>query len=188
MGDRFKSEVKTRYCNGGLQRESMGVCFLEGRSYRQLLSEKTPATRTGRDRGQRGHVVGCHGGYAYYTIGQKRGLETSLPNVAVVAIDVRRNRVIVGNDSELLHRTLIVRESRLPDPHRLFDSPDIRVKIRGIGRNPEGFASIRPDGQNGCTSELTDAAWAPAKGATDSFLPKRTGIGGRYSGRLPALI
>ncbi|MFR4026285.1 MAG: tRNA methyl transferase PRC-barrel domain-containing protein [Alistipes indistinctus] len=32
-----------------------------------------------------GHVVGCHRGYAYYTIGQKRGLETSLPNVAVVS-------------------------------------------------------------------------------------------------------
>lgn len=99
-----------------------------------------------------GHVVGCHGGYAYYTIGQKRGLETSLPNVAVVAIDVRRNRVIVGNDSELLHRTLIVRESRLPDPHRLFDSPDIRVKIRGIGRNRKDSPRSGPTGTNGCTS------------------------------------
>lgn len=27
MGDRFKSEVKTRYCNGGLQRESMASVF-----------------------------------------------------------------------------------------------------------------------------------------------------------------
>ena len=125
-----------------------------------------------------GHVVGCHGGYAYYTIGQKRGLETSLPNVAVVAIDVRRNRVIVGNDSELLHRTLIVRESRLPDPHRLFDSPDIRVKIRGIGRNPEGFASIRPDGHERLHVELTDAAWAPAKGQPVVFYQNELVLGG----------
>ena len=178
MGDRFKSEVKTRYCNGGLQRESMGVCFLEGRSYRQLLSEKLPQLEPGEIVDREGHVVGCHGGYAYYTIGQKRGLETSLPNVAVVAIDVRRNRVIVGNDSELLHRTLIVRESRLPDPHRLFDSPDIRVKIRGIGRNPEGFASIRPDGHERLHVELTDAAWAPAKGQPVVFYQNELVLGG----------
>ena len=178
MGDRFKNEVKTRYCNGGLQRESMGVCFLEGRSYRQLLSEKLPQLEPGEIVDREGHVVGCHGGYAYYTIGQKRGLETSLPNVAVVAIDVRRNRVIVGNDSELLHRTLIVRESHLPDSHRLFDSPDIRVKIRGIGRNPEGFASIRPDGHERLHVELTDAAWAPAKGQPVVFYQNELVLGG----------
>lgn len=61
MGDRFKSEVKTRYCNGGLQRESMGVCFLEGRSYRQLLSEKLPQLEPGEIVDREGHVVGCHG-------------------------------------------------------------------------------------------------------------------------------
>jgi len=78
----------------------------------------------------------------------------------------------------LLHRTLIVRESRLPDPHRLFDSPDIRVKIRGIGRNPEGFASIRPDGHERLHVELTDAAWAPAKGQPVVFYQNELVLGG----------
>ena len=124
---------------------------------------KNSATRTGRDRGQRGTRGRMPRGDTLTNDRAKRGLRHRSPNAAVgdrrsAQPGDRRQR------PELLHRTLIVRESRLPDPHRLFDSPDIRVKIRGIGRNPEGFASIRPDGHERLHVELTDAAWAPAKG------------------------
>lgn len=59
------------------RRESMGVCFLEGRPCRDFLRsrDKTEALRPGPIIDSAGHRLGTHDGAALYTIGQKKGLD-----------------------------------------------------------------------------------------------------------------
>ena len=75
------------------RRESMGVCFLEGRPCRDFLRsrDKTEALRPGPIIDSAGHRLGTHDGAALYTIGQKKGLDLP-PGWAVVAIDTAANR------------------------------------------------------------------------------------------------
>ena len=49
-----------------------------------------------------------------------------------------------------------------PD-REVFGARDIRAVIRGIGRNPEGYAAVFP-AASGIRIELEDPAWAPAAG------------------------
>lgn len=109
-----------------------------------------------------GHRLGTHDGAALYTIGQKKGLDLP-PGWAVVAIDTAANRIVAGEEKLLLHRTLEVGECRLIESDEVFGARDIRAVIRGIGRNPEGYAAVFP-AASGIRIELEDPAWAPAAG------------------------
>lgn len=146
------------------RRESMGVCFLEGRPCRDFLRsrDKTEALRPGPIIDSAGHRLGTHDGAALYTIGQKKGLDLP-PGWAVVAIDTAANRIVAGEEKLLLHRTLEVGECRLVESDEVFGARDIRAVIRGIGRNPEGYAAVFP-AASGIRIELEDPAWAPAAG------------------------
>ena len=146
------------------RRESMGVCFLEGRPCRDFLRsrDKTEALRPGPIIDSAGHRLGTHDGAALYTIGQKKGLDLP-PGWAVVAIDTAANRIVAGEEKLLLHRTLEVGECRLIESDEVFGARDIRAVIRGIGRNPEGYAAVFP-AASGIRIELEDPAWAPAAG------------------------
>ena len=53
----------------------------------------------------------------------------------------------------------------------------VRVKIRGVGRNPEGYARVRIDGQS-LRVELREPAWAPAKGQPVVFYDGDLVVGG----------
>ena len=189
MGDQIKSEIKTLYSTPqkkNAQRESMGICFLHGADYRDFLQRELPPIGTGEIVDHQGQIVGQHSGYTNYTIGQKRGLNTTLQGVAVTAIDSHHNRIIVGDPASLFYHTLILREWHSPNPQKLFTSNSLRVIIRGIGRNPNGTAHMYPypavevpdaKANTECTNrdsttilpqmlriELDCPAWAPAKG------------------------
>lgn len=191
MGDQIKSEIKTQYSSSPQKeahRESMGICFLQGEDYRTFLHHELPTIGTGEIVDRQGHVVGTHTGYTHYTIGQKRGLNTTLHGVAVIAIDPVHNRLVVGDSASLYYHTLILREWHSPSLQQLFTSESLQIVIRGIGRNPNGTAHIYPHPSavalNSMESsiakesyhdpatisptrlriELDSPAWAPAKG------------------------
>ena len=50
------------------------------------------------------------------------------------------------------------------DREELLSSDDITVIIRGIGRNPEGFARLIEPTARGYRITLSSPAWAPAIG------------------------
>ena len=162
MGNAIKSQIKESLSD---KRESMGLCFLAGRNYRDFLLEHNPsALRRGDIVDQRGTVVGHHDGIAFYTIGQKRGFECSIEGAAIIAMDPALNRLIVGKGDELLHLTLEIESSNIVDQEELLSSDDITVIIRGIGRNPEGFARHIEPTSRGYRITLSSPAWAPAIG------------------------
>lgn len=175
MGDVIKEEVKRGFAD---KRESMGLCFLAGKSYRDFMAVNYPAAMSVGDIvDMNGEVVGRHDGVAFYTIGQKRGLNIS-KNGCIVAIDAERNRLVVGEDKNLYYATLEVEDCNIVDEEEFMQSNDIRVVVRGIGRNPDGFMRRAERIEGGYRIGLDDPAWAPAVGQPVVFYRQNRVIGG----------
>ena len=176
MGEVIKEEVKRNFAD---KRESMGLCFLAGMGYREYMEQNYPAAvREGEIVDMAGEVVGRHSGVAFYTIGQKRGLDVSLSGVCIVGIDAERNRLIVGPNENLYHKTLEIAECNIVNKEEFTTSDDVLVVIRGIGRNPEGFMRRAEEIDGGYRIHLDDPAWAPAVGQPVVFYRQNRVIGG----------
>lgn len=176
MGHRFKQEVKQSFAD---KRESMGLCFLAGLTYRDYLLKHCPeVAKTGEIVSKSGEIVGRHDGVAFYTIGQKRGLDTELKNVAIIDIDARNNRLIIGENEDLYHTELEVRDCNIVSTQEFLTSPDIKVVVRGIGRNPEGYMLRAEEVSGGYRILLDNPAWAPAVGQPVVFYRGDRVIGG----------
>jgi tRNA-specific 2-thiouridylase len=78
LGDLVKSDVRDLARDAGLpvfdKPDSTGICFIGERPFREFLSRYIP-TSPGDIVDDRGTVVGRHRGLAFYTLGQRGGLE-----------------------------------------------------------------------------------------------------------------
>lgn len=188
LGDNLKVEVKKFMSHSGLdalscQKESMGVCFLGRGGYKELLRGRV--TDIDRlcdgeiiDRG--GRVVGSHEGYPFYTIAQYKGLNLD-KGLCVVEIDPKNNRLIVGDQNELYTDNFAVENYNFVSIDEAKYSANIEVKVRGIGRNPNGYCKIQIiDGSNLRVELLSDKAWAVAKGQPVVFYIDQRVVGGGY--------
>ncbi len=176
MGNKIKEEVKQCFAN---KKESMGLCFLAGRGYREFMESNYPtALRTGDIVDLEGNVVGRHDGIAFYTIGQKRGLYMNFAGGCIVAIDAVQNRLVVGRDDDLYHETLEIRDCNIVDKEEFMTSDDVVTIIRGIGRNPDGFIRCIEQTDGGYRIHLSNPAWAPAIGQPVVFYRQNRVIGG----------
>ena len=178
MGRMIKQEINPILSKS---KESMGLCFLQGQSYGEFIKTHTPeACVAGDIVTQRGCVVGRHDGVAFYTIGQKRGVETSVMGARVVAIDAERNLLIVGENDDLYHQILDVDRCNIVSREEFLESKDIRVVVRGVGRNPEGYVRRVEDLGGKYRVELENPAWAPAVGQPIVFYRGDRVIGGGF--------
>lgn len=176
MGHVIKDNIRSGFMHA---KESMGLCFLRGESYRDYISRTQPAlTLKGDVVDTEGRKVGSHAGVAFYTIGQKRGFECELSGVAVVGIDAAMNRIIVGKDAELYHSTLEINDCNIVDKEEFMQADDVRVVIRGIGRNPQEYMHRAEPSGEGYRIHLNDPAWAPAAGQPVVFYRQNRVIGG----------
>ncbi len=176
MGHIIKEDIKHHFAD---QRESMGLCFLAGRSYRTFMAERYPESlRSGEIIDRDGNVVGHHEGVAFYTIGQKRGFDSSIAGVSIVEIDATTNRLIVGCGDELYHSTLEISQCNIVDPQEFTSYDNISVVIRGIGRNPEEYMLRAEPTPYGYRIHLGSPAWAPAAGQPVVFYRDERVIGG----------
>ena len=176
MGHVIKDNIRSGFMHA---KESMGLCFLRGESYRDYIGRTQPAlTCEGDVVDTEGRKVGSHAGVAFYTIGQKRGFECEISGVAVVGIDAAMNRIIVGKDAELYHSTLEINDCNIVDKEEFMQADDVRVVIRGIGRNPQEHMRRAESAGEGYRIHLNDPAWAPAAGQPVVFYRQNRVIGG----------
>ena len=108
-----------------------------------------------------GAKIGTHNGFQLYTIGQKKGIDTSIKG-CVIGIDSESNQLLWGNDTDLNYYHLEIGGYNLVNPNDL--NREITVKIRGYGKNP-----IQPIKEAIIRDQrvhitLNDVAWAPALG------------------------
>lgn len=93
--------------------ESQDICFIPDNDYKGFLRQRIPDSfRTGDFVDPQGRRIGRHRGIPSYTIGQRRGLDLGGPGgpYYVTALDVKRNRVIVGPQSALFSHTVLANQ------------------------------------------------------------------------------
>ena len=148
VGDLTKAEVRAIARHLGLpvaeKAESQETCFAPLGDYPGFLAGRAPrAFRPGPILNLEGRVLGEHKGIGNYTIGQRRGLGISAPHpLYVVAINARRNAVIVGEEKDLFCRKLQASRVHWIDGGRL-EKP-IRVKAKIRYKHPEAEAVVVP--------------------------------------------
>jgi len=84
--------------------ESQEICFIPDNDYTAFLHRRDPdAFREGEIRDRQGRLLGRHGGYMNFTVGQRRGLGVAHPvPLYVVAIRPEENLVVAGEKKDLL--------------------------------------------------------------------------------------
>ena len=95
-----------------------------------------------------------------------------------MAIDAASNRLIVGDNADLYHATLEIKQCNIIDIDEVLSANDITVIIRGIGRNPQGYARRVEPIEGGFRIQLDDPAWAAAKGQPVVLYRQNRVIGG----------
>ena len=157
LGELTKGEVRALARDAGLpvfdKPDSTGICFIGERPFREFLARYIPTT-PGDIVDENGAVVGRHHGLAFYTLGQRGGLEIGGRSGAredawyVAAKDLARNQLVAvqGHDHpRLVSHSLVTGPCNwLLEP----DRPDLHVQIKVRYRQPDQSckATVRRDG------------------------------------------
>lgn len=183
LGQELKRTTRTYLKETGYdiiesQAESMGICFLGAGGYEEYISSQALECGIKIEEGYildvAGNVVGHHKGIPFYTVGQKRGIGGGL---AVIDINATDNTITVGSNERLYTDSFIVKEWVSSNIEELTSSPCVTVMVRGIGRNPDGFAAVIRDGSN-LRVNLSSPAWAVASGQPAVFYIGDRVVGG----------
>jgi tRNA-uridine 2-sulfurtransferase len=158
LGELTKSEVRALAREAGLpvfdKPDSTGICFIGERPFREFLARYIPTT-PGDIVTERGDVVGRHRGLAFYTLGQRGGLEIGgraghdEQAWYVAAKNLARNELVAvqGHDHPLL-----VSRSLLTGPcNWLQEKPQAagfhaQIKVRYRQADQSCVATPRGDG------------------------------------------
>lgn len=136
VGELTKPEVRERARALGLataeKPESQEICFVPSGDYTEFLAQRLgadhPSLRPGALVTTTGEVIGQHGGYARFTVGQRKGLGGGFSRpLYVLGVRPATNEVVVGSAAELEQR-----EIRIGEPNWLDDAPTVgeRVLVR----------------------------------------------------------
>ena len=165
--------------------ESQEICFVPMGDYRGFLETRLPETHAALQPGKlvtpSGKVVGKHGGYAGFTVGQRRGLGGGFSGpVFVLEIRATEREVVVGPYEELFssHMTLEGANWLVPNPPTVGD----RVAVQIRHRSPVAPATVARIGDGlELEFERPQRAVSPGQSAAIFDGPKLLG-GGRISG------
>ena len=162
LGEITKPEVRALARDAGLpvfdKPDSTGICFIGERPFREFLARYIPTT-PGDIVTDSGDVVGRHRGLAFYTLGQRGGLEIGGRAGAredawyVAAKDLARNQLVAvqGHDHPLLtSRALATGPCNwLVQPATTEFQSQIKVRYRQADQacqatlNPDGALAVR---------------------------------------------
>ncbi|MFZ3172292.1 MAG: tRNA 2-thiouridine(34) synthase MnmA [Carboxydocellales bacterium] len=112
--------------------DSQEICFVPDDDYGAFLQERLEGEiKPGPFLTTNGKQVGIHRGLPYYTIGQRKGLGIALGEpMYVIALDVQRNAVILGDNQQVYGESLQAGDINLILFEELKGSLEVEAKIR----------------------------------------------------------
>lgn len=162
--------------------ESMEICFID-KDYRDFLKEHCPDIDERIGPGwfvnERGVKLGQHKGFAYYTIGQRKGLEIALGKPAyVLKINPAKNTVMLGDAEQLKTEYMLVEDVTAADIGELLSCPNLSVRIRYRSR-PIPCQAIRLENRL-LLVKFAEMASAIAPGQSAVFYDNNRVLGGGF--------
>ncbi len=136
IGDYPKEEIRNMAKEIGLsvasKPDSQEICFISDNDYGKFLSENCEKEIVpGKFVDTKGNVLGDHKGIVHYTVGQRKGLGIAFGKpMFVVALDAKKNIVVLGDDSEVFSTELTASDLNFISIEKPFDGLRIGAKIR----------------------------------------------------------
>ncbi|HXE75594.1 MAG TPA: tRNA 2-thiouridine(34) synthase MnmA [Candidatus Xenobia bacterium] len=154
LGELTKAEVRdlarARNLPVADKPESQEICFVPSGNYihfiEKFLEEQGTALPTGRGEivTRDGRVLGQHNGLHQFTVGQRRGLGLAAGKpLYVLVLDPQRNRVLVGEETELYRREVFARE-----PNWISIAPPaepLRALVKVRHKHTPAAATVYPE-------------------------------------------
>ncbi|MBU3955248.1 tRNA 2-thiouridine(34) synthase MnmA [bacterium] len=165
-----KAEVRRLAKKLGLKvhdkKESQEICFVDGK-YQDFMKKRGSVSgfRPGNIIDSEGNIVGEHKGLVYYTIGQRKGIGAHGALRYVVSIDAGENAVVIGSDSELMHRVITVGNLNWIDREKLMEPLRAQVRIRYKHTEQPALIETSCDGKVTVIFDLPQRAPAPGQAA-----------------------
>jgi tRNA-uridine 2-sulfurtransferase len=166
--------------------ESQEICFVPDGDYAGFIDRylevegrKDSLPGTGQIVSTSGAVIGEHGGIHRYTVGQRRGIGISSPQpLYVIGIDSERNRVVVGNQDELLGDQF----SAAGVNWIAFDNPSepLPAEVRVRYRHAAAPATITPRPDNRAEVKFAEPQRAITPGQATVFYRGDEVLGGGW--------
>ena len=128
--------------------DSEDICFIPDGNYKKFLENNSNIKpKVGNIVNSKGEILGKHTGLYNYTIGQRKGLGISNPvPLFVLGFNPLKNEVIVGEESELYKKEILVTDINLLLVDEIPELLDVTVKTRYSSK--EAKAKIIQDGKN----------------------------------------
>jgi tRNA-uridine 2-sulfurtransferase len=143
VGELSKAEVRARARELGLstadKAESQEICFVPVGRYDEFLEQRLGEEHTALNPGALvradGTPVGEHGGYARYTVGQRKGLGGGRGRALyVLGVVPERNEVVVGDSGELFRDRVVIGDLNwLDTPPVAGERVHIQIRHRARG-------------------------------------------------------
>lgn len=156
LGGMTKTEVRAYLASKGFEAkaqggESMEICFID-KDYREFLKEHCPDIDERIGAGwfvdSKGLKLGQHKGFAYYTIGQRKGLEIALGKPAyVLKINPAKNTVMLGDADQLKAEYMLVEQVNVIYMEELLRCKELSVRIRYRSRPIPCQVALLDNGQ-----------------------------------------
>jgi tRNA-uridine 2-sulfurtransferase len=158
--------------------ESQEICFIPDNDYSKFVEEYVPqVSKTGPVMNRKGNILGEHGGIIHYTIGQRRGL--GIPAKArlyVIAIDPKRNAVIVGSKDEIYSNALVASDVNWIASDKPEQPVTVEARIRYLHNGAKASVIPLTDGRVRVEFEQPQMAITPGQAVV--FYQDETVVGG----------
>jgi tRNA-specific 2-thiouridylase len=184
VGAMDKTEVRSIARELGLvtadKPESQDICFVPDGDYGAFLARRLgddhPALREGAIRTAAGEELGTHGGYARYTVGQRRGLGGGRGEpLHVLRVDPRHGEVIVAPREALYQDRVTLEQLNWlePAPRK---GERLLAQLRH-GAEP-AFARVEAIGEGTVTLRFEAPRWAVTPGQSGALYRDDVLVGG----------
>lgn len=133
------------------KKDSQEICFVNDGKLKEFLVEHTngDAYKKGNIVDNNGNVLGKHNGFAFYTIGQRKGLGISSEEpLYVLEFDKKNNNIIVGTNEELLKDKLIATNVNLFLVSNLDELDGLECFAKTRSRDILHKCILKKDGNN----------------------------------------
>ncbi|NPA87724.1 MAG: tRNA 2-thiouridine(34) synthase MnmA [Epsilonproteobacteria bacterium] len=181
LGEYTKDEIKEIAKKIGLeefasQKESQDICFIDT-NYIDVLKFHFNPEKPGKVVDKRGRKIGTHRGYAFYTIGQRKGfrLFKSHKPQYVIGIDAKTNTLIVGDKEDLGKTNVFLKGVNLFIDEKVFEC-EAKVRYRA----PKLPAIVKMETKSKAVVKFKEPAIGVAKGQACVFYEGEKLLGGGW--------